>query len=160
MTTTMIGDSAALNRLAAAVSQLAPHRLPIYRAVADGRIALVEPSRRTSVPSRMLIASNRPTILLIGDDDDAPTGPTGWCCARRAKKWGRSALIHAAAGEPAHYRAAVLGAEFHDRFVLVETDTAHRDAWASWLHSVMPGVVITTRPGDVHPRAASGGTLQ
>lgn len=151
---TMIGDGATLERVAAAVGQLAPHRLPLYRAVCDGLIALVEPQRDAPVPSRVLVATGRPTILLIGDDDETPSGPDGWHCARRARKWGRRALIHAAGGDADHYRAAAIAVGVVGRLVLVETNSAHCDAWHRWLHPVMPGLVIGTRPGDVHPHLA------
>jgi hypothetical protein len=49
----------------------------------------------------------RPVIVLIGDDDHAPTGPNGWRCAGRLARWGKAATVHGAGGEPVHYEMAV-----------------------------------------------------
>lgn len=147
-----IGDAARLERLASAAAHLVPHRLPIYRAAADGLIAVIEPRRETPIPSRAMAALNRPGILLIGDDDETPTGPAAWQCGRRARKWGSLAIVHAAGGDSSHYRAAVVAAGLHRRLLLIETTSEQRDAWLSFLAAAMPVAVITTRPGDLHPR--------
>jgi hypothetical protein len=142
---------AAMDRLAAVYATLAPHRLPLIRAARDGLINLIEPQRDATIPSRLLDDQRRPVVVLIGDDDHAPTGPAGWACARRLRYWGRAAMIHAAGGKTEHYETIVIGAALHQHTVLIETDTAHQAAWLAFLQPHMGCMVIACRPGDAHP---------
>lgn len=142
-----------LERVAAAAAHAVPHRLPLFRAACDGRIALIEPQRGSVIGTRVLKSIMRPAILLIGDDDVRPSGPKGWACARRARRWASAAIVHAAGGDVAHYRAAVAAAGMHQRVLLVETTSQHQDGWLSFLPEAMPVAIITTRDGDSHPRA-------
>lgn len=144
-----------LERMALAAAHAAPHRVPLFRAAADGLVALVMP-RRDDALSKPEPNDARPTIVLIGDDDDTPTGPTGWRCAGRVRAWGRFGLVHAAGGKPEHYRDAVLVAGMHARLLLVETCSTYEAEWIKWLQPAMPGFLIGTKPGDAHPRARSG----
>lgn len=149
----VIGGVDQLERVAAAAAHAVPHRLPLFRAACDGRIALIEPQRGSIIAGRVLKSIRRPAILLIGDDDETPSGPNGWACARRARRWASAAIVHAAGGDAAHYRAAVEAAERHQRVLLVETTSRYQETWASFLPPALPVAIITTRDGDRHPRA-------
>ncbi len=73
---TRIGTRAALDDIAAALTTAAPHQMPLIHAVRAGLIALVTPNRdATSGFLRETKRLSRPTLLLIGDDDHAATGP-------------------------------------------------------------------------------------
>ncbi|MCF3947792.1 hypothetical protein AiwAL_15965 [Acidiphilium sp. AL] len=140
-----------MDRLAAAMATLAPHRLPLIRAARDGLITLIQPRRNTTIPSRLLNDQARPAVILIGDDDYTSTGPAGWTCARRVRFWGRAAMIHAAAAEPEHYETIVIAAALHQRSVLIETDSTHQPAWITFLQPAMGCLIIACPPGQSHP---------
>jgi hypothetical protein len=71
-----------------------------------------------------------PAVVMVQDDDHANTGPAGFPAARKALRWARGLVIHACGGEPWHYQAAASLAEEVRAVVLVETGTAHAEAWA------------------------------
>lgn len=141
---------AEMDRLAAVYATLAPHRLPLIRAARDGLITLVEPRRDAAIQSRFL-DQRCPVVVLIGDDDHAPTGPAGWACARRLRYWGRAAMVHAAGAKLDHYEVIVIGAALHQRTVLVETDTTHQAAWLAFLQPHMGCLTIACPSGEAHP---------
>lgn len=147
-----------LDRVAALTATLAPHKLPLVRAAQLGLVNVIEPNRSAIIPKRMLEDTLRPNIILLGDDDYASTGPGGWACARRLRYWGKSAIIHAAGGEQAHYNAALTQALLVRRFVFIESDEAHRAAWERFFVRQMPTLIIKASDG-LHPmRPAKGET--
>ena len=88
------------------VAMQAPTLL-LYRAAADGTIflaAIHHPA--TSVSRQILKPHDRPTIIVISDDPDASEalGPHAWLCAKRVRSWATAVMVHAAAGDPEHYR--------------------------------------------------------
>jgi hypothetical protein len=148
-------DTAALNRLAAVYATLAPHRLPLIRAAREGLVRVIMPSRDVVIPKRVL-NEKRQTVILIGDDDETPTGPAGWACARRLAHWGRASMVHGTGGQPEHYAMAAASAMLIERFVLIETCTAHQAAWAELLKPRMPTLMVSCREGDHHPAPYAG----
>jgi hypothetical protein len=142
---------AELDRLAAAYATLAPHRLPLVRAARDGLINLIEPNRRAAIPAGLLNERRRPTVILIGDDDHASTGPAGWACARRLRYWGRAAMIHAAGASREDYEVIVIGAALHQRTLMIEAATTNQAEWTEFFRPHMGCVVITCPPGEAHP---------
>ena len=156
-----IGDRATLDRLTATVATLAPHHLPLFRAVRAGLIELVMPRRETGWRFlREADAKRRPVLLLIGDDDHASTGPDGWRCAKRLPPWTRAAVVHGTGGEAAHYAAAVGFAIGHGRLVMLETDSAHLAEWTALFANRVP--LLTIRPPDdgLHPAPISREAMQ
>lgn len=132
----------------------APHRVPLLQAAYHGVIGLLE-MRRECGPDRLTLLQATPAIILIGDDDHRATGPKGWRCRRELVRWASHAIIHAAAGEPDHYRVAVLLAVQVGRVAFIETTSAHARTW----HCVFADFgkpTINIVPGDdVHPAAVS-----
>jgi hypothetical protein len=115
---------------------------------------------------RQLKSSGRPALVILGDDDYGSTGPAAWPDAVRLMRWARFTFLHAAGGEAVHYAAAALSAQEHHRVLLVETDTAHLEAWRALIDRIRPhglGLIIATRSGaPPHPtmRAPAGAVLQ
>ena len=145
-------DRATLDRAGAVFADLAPHQLPLIRAVRDGLITLIAPERAAPWPKRAIEAVRRPAIVLLGDDDDRSTGPTGWRCANAASRWPRSAVLHATGGKPEHYAMAVVTAGLCWRVLFVETDLAHSAAWHGLLdRRRIPVLSIVPPPGSQHP---------
>ncbi len=104
-----------------------PFAVPLWRAASEGLLSLVVPDRAASPSAlrRALAGVAGPMTILIGDDDEAPTGPSGWRCARAAIESSGAALVHGAAGEEPHYRTAALVALLAGRALLIETDSRH-----------------------------------
>ena len=109
----------------------ADHRVPVLQALYAGRIGTWEAQRTgcTGACKRFLVMVRKPALVIIGDDDDFPTGPDGWPVAQRLLRWARQVVIHGAGGHPAHYEGAVMAAEVVGRLLLVECGTAHVEAW-------------------------------
>jgi hypothetical protein len=76
-----LSDPVTLNRM---IAFFAEHgfvgKVELLRAALAGHIALIELPRDAPLPSA-LNRITRPAILLIGDDDYASTGPSGWAAA-------------------------------------------------------------------------------
>jgi hypothetical protein len=98
-------------------------------------------------------AGDKPSVLLIGDDDGANRGPPGWPGAPKAVEWGRWFLLHAAGAEPKHYQLAIAMAQIHRRVVVIECTTSTLPAWIAMTEKArnrVGGMVIYPR-GGVHP---------
>ena len=127
---------------------------PLYRAAADGEIAVI----RVDDPASHLKASAmagvaRPTVIVLSGDPGwgEPTfGPGRWRCAKVAREWAGSAIVHGAGGEPGHYATAVMMVQVSHRLVLIETTSALVNAWRAFLHPV-PMICIVPPDGGVHP---------
>lgn len=118
---------AAQDRLIGAIAANTPWLLPLIRAASAGKVSLAFVRRGASWCEINQIERwvRRPTIAIIGDDDDLSSGPTGFPCARRlARYWARAVLVHAAGGLAEHYELALAGAHTYRRVLLVETDSA------------------------------------
>ena len=141
-------DAELLRRIAL---QLGPFVLPVLDAALAGRIEIVRPLRSSRAPMSLLRRADRPVVCWIGDDDDASTGPEGWRSAAQVTRWARAALVHGAGGEPQHYEAAVLGAEQHGRFLLIETSSRKVPGWLRMLSPEKSVLIVVPRFGVEHP---------
>ena len=151
--TCQIGRPDQIDRLIAVAATLnLPGRVALLRAVRRGEINLIEVDRQGVPPSRFLKRSHRPVIAIVGDDDYAATGPTGWVATRRLLSWARSALIHATGADERSYQMAIDQALGCHQFVLVETDTAHAREWGeALLARRVPCIALVPRDGGQHP---------
>jgi hypothetical protein len=127
-------------------------RVELLRAIRAGVLNMVELDREGKLPVRAMEKSARPVLLLIGDDDYAATGPTGWTATRRLLYWAKAGVVHATAADAASYQMAIRMTLAHRRCVLIETDTAHAAEWSTALvaHRIR---CIELMPGDggAHP---------
>jgi hypothetical protein len=131
-------------------------RVMLCRACQRREIALQEVSAGGSVgliKHFIRAVRDRPSILLIGDDDGIDRGPAGFLGAQRAITWGRWFLVHAAGGEPDHYAAAILAAKAYRRVVVIECSSLTLPEWeplARLAPNHVGGIVVRPR-GGVHP---------
>src|SRR3954471_14383213 len=75
----------------------------LFRAVQDRQIGLAVVGRGTPITDAALSHSKRPLIVLLGDDDDASSGPAGFPSWRRLKSWAGYGMIHAASADASTY---------------------------------------------------------
>ncbi len=152
---------AALEAVCARGAAMQAAILPMLRAAADGRIALALVLDATApLPIGRLKRCGRPAVVLIGADmgaDEDPP-PERWECLPKLRRWARAGVIHGAAGEPEHYRAAVGAAQLHRRLALVECSSRQAQAWAEALACPRTRFIL---PRDgVHPILPHRGILQ
>jgi hypothetical protein len=130
-----------LERLCDAGARLGLPQLPIFRAAADGLLALLRiEAPDTPWPARMIERqSDRPTCIMLaadpGCDHPDPGGPADWACAKRLKYWCQTggAIIHGAAGDPDHYRAAAATTVLLRRMAFIECASARAREWTDFL---------------------------
>ena len=138
-------------------------KLPLYRAAQSGIIALAEITRDGVPPLKRLERTNRPKVVLVGDDDYASTGPDGWTATRKLIHWARAALVHGTGGEMEDYVGAVAMAIRWDRMLLVETSSEHLMAWAGVVQKAPRRITAVfkcpTAPG-IHPISLKKGEVQ
>ena len=130
--------SAELERLCDAAGRLGCPQLPLFRAAADGLLALIIVNNPAAAWPAAVIQRNvnRPTCVLVGGDPghgEPDPAPIEWMCAKRLKSWCRAAVVHGAGGEAARYRNAAFGAVLTGRLALVETTSARADEWVAFL---------------------------
>lgn len=131
--------------------------IPLLRGFRDGLINLVSAQRDGSLPMNRLRKAKDPHLILVGDDDDRPSGPNNWRCAKPIAMWASGVMVHAAGAEPKHYETAVSATLVCGRFALIETTTQHAPAWLELLDG-LPTLLIWPR-GDQHPALGSKVTL-
>ncbi len=137
-------------------------RNPLLRAAMHGQIELCWLTRPAdATPLARLRHVTRPVVVLLSGDDGVPLGPDCWAGLPTLLRWGRAAIIHAAAGEPEHYAAAVAGALLSGRMIVAETGTQHVRAWTKRLSQARIRTLVV-RPADglPHPIAPRREQLQ
>jgi hypothetical protein len=126
-------------------------RVELLRAVHAGTIAIVEAERLDMPPRRVLDNTRRPALVVLGGDDYASTGPSGWVTTPRLLRWARGALVHGSAADAASYRAAIPGTMACHRFVLVETSASCAAAWGQTFDVCGIRTLVLVPPAGVHP---------
>lgn len=155
--------AARLIALAQRLGNTAP--VPLYRAVVEGWVRLVQHDRGTQI-GRAVLNDTRPTVVVLGDDEYLTAGPGGWPQAVRLLRWAEIVILHGASADPVHYAMAAAGAMLRRRALLVETSSAHLNLWIELTDKVARAAthvtVVAMAPGHVHPRrsAPPGATLQ
>ncbi len=92
---------------------------------------------------------DRPSVLLVGDDDGVDRGPDGFPAANKALDWARWILLHAAGAEREHYHLAIAAAHLHRRVLIIECSTATLPAWQPLVTRARNRVGA---PGDLSPQ--------
>jgi hypothetical protein len=147
-----IGKPDQIDRLiAAAASMNLPGRVELLRAVRDGSINFIEIGRQAAAPMRTIEQSLRPVVMLLGDDDYRSTGPSGWAAWQRLSYWARGAMVHATGGDAPSYRMAIGMALVTQRFLLIETASAHAHDWGRALHRRNIPALGLVPPSGSHP---------
>jgi hypothetical protein len=116
------------------------HLVPVLRAVRTAGLHFIMSPRGMAVSMRRIKTVNLPALVLLGDDDDTPSGPAGWPQAERLLRWCRFCVLHATGADPVHYARAAEAALLHDRALLIETTTAMEPAWVALIQRVRPGL--------------------
>jgi hypothetical protein len=137
----------------------------LMRGLRDGKHAYVPVASETSttfVKKFIAATHDRPTIMLIGDDDGLDLGPKGFRSARRILSWGRWVLLHAAAAQPEHYHLAMAMAQLCQRVVVIETSTNCCAQWQALIRSIkpQPATVVVWPRDNQHPTPMRPGDLQ
>lgn len=129
-----------------------PGAVELLRSARAGEIDLVQIERAAAAPIRLMEKSTRPVVCVIGDDDDASTGPAGWHATRRLLWWAKAAMVHATGADAESYQVAIAMALASRRFLLIETDTAHMREWGDvLLKRRIPFLGLRPADGGVHP---------
>lgn len=140
-------------------------RVVCLQALYRGLIAHLDVNRATSSGEvkRFIAGVRLPAVVLVGDDDDAPTGPAGFKPAQRLLAWAHHVVIHGAAGDPEHYRAAVIAAQVTGRLLLIECVSKTIPAWQAAARKWATGAVVQVLqppPGQSHPTPVPASALQ
>ena len=160
MTTGRTVIPAELDDAIARASQLGmAHQVPLLRALRLGIVSAAFVSRAASAIDLNRFG-NRPAVVVLQDDDFQASGPAGFPVARKALRWGRAFMLHAAGGEPQHYAALVEAALSLRRVVLIETSADRAEGWFTFAKQATAprpprGLVIWPR-GNVHPVVPPG----
>ena len=137
--------------IALSVAQDAGHRAHLLRAVKRGEIITLEPHRKSHIPKSVLRSAPLPTLVIIGDDDHASTGPAGWTATQRVLKWARAAMIHGAGADIRSYQMVIDMTVKYKRVALIETESRYVAAWGEvFLSKGIPSVGIIPSDGP-HP---------
>jgi hypothetical protein len=154
-----------LNRaIVQAEAQGSPGWAHLARGLAAGRNAFlpVTPEMSATRFKRFTrMTTDRPTVVLIGDDDGLERGPGGWLLARRAVAWARAVMIHGAGAELAHYEVAIIAAELTGRCLIIECGTATLAAWTALVRAAphKPETLVIQPHGGAHPIPLARETL-
>ena len=112
--------------------KFAPHQVPVYEAVRDREIALGR-FARNETPSFACLCNpdhgNPPMLVLIIDDGEQERGPAGWPLAGGWMQWAERVLIYDISPKVAHYAGFPYLTKTYSRFVVVECESTHADAW-------------------------------
>jgi hypothetical protein len=135
------------------------------RALLRGRIAffsLLPETSANQVKAFIRATSNRPAVMLIGDDDGMDCGPSGWAQAERVLRWTRALMLHGAGAEIEHYEAAIIAAELVRRMLVIECSTATLGAWVALVKAApqLPPTLVIRPHGGVHPLPIKRSAMQ
>jgi hypothetical protein len=130
----------------------------LMRQVRRGGLALLLQSARDEpLTVAELNEAARPTVVVIGDDDYASTGPAGWRCSGAIAEWAAAAVVHAAGATAESYAEAAKAARQLGRALLIETDTAHAEEWAMMFQG-RPVLLVMPKDGS-HPVMPARGAV-
>jgi hypothetical protein len=124
----------------------APHLAAVLDIVEAGKLSLAIVFREP--PAVTLGAVQKPLLVLVADDDDAPSGPQRFQQAdlRDAFQQARGAIIHTGAAAASAYAQAAVRAHRNGVAVLVESTPAHAQAWQEAISAMAPGPRVDALP--------------
>ena len=144
--------AADMERLCDVAGRLGLLQLPLFRAAADGLLALVRvEDPAVAWPSRMIERNqHRPVCFMIGGDPGhghPDPAPMEWACAKRLKYWCQTggAIVHGAAGEADHYREAAAATLLLRRLAFIETTSARAAEWDAFLRCPRTLLILSER---------------
>lgn len=134
----------------------AGHMTGLLRPAARGDINVGFVPRGGTPPLRRLERAGRPVVVVLGDDDYQSTGPDGWACAVKLRRWASYAIVNGGAGDRDHYAMAAVMARRVRRLLFVETSSAAAQEWAGFLKARTPalpflGILPTVGPHPILP---------
>ena len=137
----------------------APYFIPVYRAVRDHGVVLVELGRGKKFPSRPKNLRKRPLLLFIGDDLATAEGPEAFHTQSLRKVFGLADLvvIHASCPQEKHYQTFATNAAAGSNVVVVETQPDRLDEWCAFhkRHASKNALFLIIPPPDPRPGSAA-----
>ena len=144
-----------LHQIAQRMAIVGAPQTPLYAAAAAGQIALIVVETADAAwPAETIGRLRRPAVVLLSGDPgwgEPSFGPGRWRCAKKLRTWAAAAVVHGAAGEPDHYREAVVLGLMFERLAFVETTSSLARSWGAFLAPV-PVAGYLPKEG-VHPIA-------
>lgn len=155
----LLTDKPAINRAAAFLAGARDWHLPLFRAAADGQIALAVMRNPETTWPRAIGRVTLPAVVTINADmgGDLDPLPPVWGCVRPLRKWANFFIVHAAGGEMDHSRFAIDMAKRYRRVVMVECTTRTAGAWddaigrpCDHVALIWPAPAVAPEKGTVH----------
>lgn len=112
-------------------------RTPLFRAAAQGRLAIATSLGGSPVLSRLL-KQRRPTVVVLPDDHPDAIGPDAWPQAGKLLRWANAAIFHASGGRAEEYALIAEAAIRCGRLLLVECELRHLQAWSALAERELP----------------------
>jgi hypothetical protein len=128
-------------------------RVPLFRAAQAGLLAVATVIGGEPVIS-WILKRQKPTAVVLLDDQPSATGPDAWPQARKLARWAHLVALHATGGQVEHYAHFAQHAVRHGRLLIVEIELRHLDAWRDLIRlERKPSEILclTPRPGGQHP---------
>ena len=129
-----------LHEIAQRLATAGAPQAPLYAAAAAGHLALIVVADPDGAwPAETIARVQRPTVVLLSGDPgwgEPSFGPGRWRCAKKLRTWAAAAVVHGAAGEPDHYREAVVLGLMFERLAFVETTSSLARSWGAFLAPV------------------------
>ncbi|RYB01512.1 hypothetical protein [Lichenibacterium ramalinae] len=134
--------------LARSAEQAAPHLRAIWAATAAGVIGLGHVVQHAGA---FRFASNKPIVLIVGDDFDLSFGPAAFHrkSLRRFLRDAGAAVIVSGAPDSMPYGAALAGAILTGKnAIIIESREAHEPAWIALVKEAQPRLpLLVSTPG-------------
>lgn len=129
----LLTDRHAINRAADFCTAAGDWHLPLFRAAADGQIALaVMRNPETKWPRAIERVTGSALVTVNADmGGDTDPLPAVWGCVKPLRKWAEYCIIHAAAGHPDHCRYALAMTIAFGRVAMIECTPRTAAAWVA-----------------------------
>ena len=135
---------------------------PMLQRVMRAELNVCWPQRDTVMPPLYRLGKQgRPLVLLLGDDDYRPAGPSTWACAAKAREWAAACIVHGTGAQPWHYEMGAVTAMQVRRLLFIETTSEAAQDWAAFLKQRTPMLPLMglLPPDGAHPIMPSKGQV-